>query len=302
MEHILIVDDEAGIRSTLGEILADEGYATTLASSLEETRKQLQRGFYDLAILDIWLPDGDGLDLLTEIRRDHAETPVLMISGHASIDTAVKALHQGAYDFLEKPLSLSRVLVTVQNALDHSRLARELRQLEERFDKSEVLVGDSEVMQRLRHDLKTAAQSDSRILITGENGTGKELVARQVHRLLAPARQAVHRGQLRRHPRGADRERAVRPSQGRLHRRGLRSARALRAGRRRHALPRRDRRHVDEDAGQGAARARGAALPARGRRRPGRSRRARAGRHQPRPRAGDRDASASATTSSSGSR
>ena len=182
-EHILIVDDEAGIRSTLGEILADEGYATTLASSVEETRKQLQRGFYDLAILDIWLPDGDGLDLLTEIRRDHAETPVLMISGHASIDTAVKALHQGAYDFLEKPLSLSRVLVTVQNALDHSRLARELRQLEERFDKSEVLVGDSEVMQRLRHDLKTAAQSDSRILITGENGTGKELVARQVHRL-----------------------------------------------------------------------------------------------------------------------
>jgi two-component system nitrogen regulation response regulator NtrX len=183
MDHILIVDDEAGIRSTLGEILRDEGYSTTLASSVEETRKQLQRGFYDLAILDIWLPDGDGLDLLTEMRRDHAETPVLMISGHASIDTAVKALHQGAYDFLEKPLSLSRVLVTVQNALDHSRLARELRQLEERFDKSEVLVGDSEVMQRLRHDLKTAAQSESRILITGENGTGKELVARQIHRL-----------------------------------------------------------------------------------------------------------------------
>jgi two-component system, NtrC family, nitrogen regulation response regulator NtrX len=183
LEHILIVDDEAGIRSTLAEILADEGYGTTVASNVEETRQQLQRGFYDLAILDIWLPDGDGLDLLTEIRRDHAETPVLMISGHASIDTAVKALHQGAYDFLEKPLSLSRVLVTVQNALEHSRLARELRQLEERFDQSEMLVGDSEVMQRLRAELKTAAQSDSRILITGENGTGKELVARQVHRL-----------------------------------------------------------------------------------------------------------------------
>ncbi|HVR30531.1 MAG TPA: sigma-54 dependent transcriptional regulator [Thermoanaerobaculia bacterium] len=183
MEHILIVDDEAGIRATLAEILRDEGYRTTVASNLEETRRHLERGFYDLAILDIWLPDGDGLDLLAEMRRDHPETPVLMISGHASIDTAVKALHQGAYDFLEKPLSLSRVVVTVQNALEHSRLARELRQLAERMDRSEILVGDSEVMQRLKQDLRTAAQSDSRILIAGENGTGKELVARQIHRL-----------------------------------------------------------------------------------------------------------------------
>jgi two-component system nitrogen regulation response regulator NtrX len=183
MEHILVVDDEAGIRTTLAEILGDEGYRTTVASSVEETRRRLERGFFDLAILDIWLPDGDGLDLLTEMRRDHAETPVLMISGHASIDTAVKALHQGAYDFLEKPLSLSRVVVTVQNALEHSRLARELRQIAERLDKSEVLVGESDVMQRLRSDLRTAASADSRILITGENGTGKELVARQIHRL-----------------------------------------------------------------------------------------------------------------------
>jgi len=182
MEHILIVDDEAGIRSTLAEILGDEGYRTTLSSNVEETRRHLQQGFYDLAILDIWLPDGDGLDLLAEMRRDHVETPVLMISGHASIDTAVKALHQGAYDFLEKPLSLSRIVVTVQNALEHSRLARELRQLSERVGKSDVLLGDSEVMQRLKQDLKTAAQSESRILIVGENGTGKEVVARQIHR------------------------------------------------------------------------------------------------------------------------
>jgi two-component system nitrogen regulation response regulator NtrX len=182
-EHILIVDDEAGIRSTLSEILADEGYRTTLAGTVEETRRRLERAFYDLAILDIWLPDGDGLDLLVEMRRDHAETPVLVISGHASIDTAVKALHQGAYDFLEKPLSLSRVVVTVQNALEHSRLARELRQLAEKAGRSEVLVGSSETMQRLKQNLRTAAQSESRILITGENGTGKELVARQIHRL-----------------------------------------------------------------------------------------------------------------------
>ena len=183
MEHILIVDDEGGIRSTLGEILQDEGYRATTAATVQEARGALGDAFFDLAILDIWLPDGDGLDLLQELKREHAETPVLMISGHANIDTAVRALHLGAYDFLEKPLSLSRVLVTVQNALERSRLSRELRHLSERLDHGETLIGSSDGMQRLKDDLKTAAASDTRILITGENGTGKELVARQIHRL-----------------------------------------------------------------------------------------------------------------------
>ena len=141
MDQILIVDDEAGIRSTLAEILADEGYGTTVASNIEETRQKLQRGFYDLAILDIWLPDGDGLDLLTEMRRDHAETPVLMISGHASIDTAVKALHLGAYDFLEKPLSSDKVSVTLRNAARQLELERENETLRETAGVGRTLVG-----------------------------------------------------------------------------------------------------------------------------------------------------------------
>ena len=181
MEHVLIVDDEAGIRSTLSEILGDEGYRTTTAGSIEEARATLEKGLFDLAIVDLWLPDGDGLDLLADLRRDNPERPVLIISGHANIDTAVKALHLGAYDFLEKPLALSRVLVTVQNALERSRLARELRHLAERLDHGEMMVGESEVMRGLKEELRMAASADSRILIHGENGTGKELVARQIH-------------------------------------------------------------------------------------------------------------------------
>ena len=187
MEHILIVDDEAGLRATLSEILEDEGYRTTTAASAQETRASLADAFFDLAVLDIWLPDGDGLDLLQEMQREHAETPVLVISGHANIDTAVRALHLGAYDFLEKPLSLSRVLVTVQNALERSRLSRELRHLSQRLEHGETLVGASPAMQQLKEQLETAAGADTRILITGENGTGKELVARQIHRLSARA-------------------------------------------------------------------------------------------------------------------
>ncbi|MEE2775949.1 MAG: sigma-54 dependent transcriptional regulator, partial [Acidobacteriota bacterium] len=174
---------EDGIRSTLSEILQDEGYRTSTAASVKAARSAVEDTFFDLAILDIWLPDGDGLDFLQDLQREHAETPVLVISGHANIDTAVKALHLGAYDFLEKPLSLSRVLVTVQNALERSRLSRELRQLSQRLDHGETLIGTSEGMQKLKDELKTAAGADTRILITGENGTGKELVARQIHRL-----------------------------------------------------------------------------------------------------------------------
>jgi two-component system nitrogen regulation response regulator NtrX len=183
MEHVLIVDDEAGIRTTLGEILGDEGYRATTAGTLAEARKSVAGSLFDLAIVDIWLPDGDGLDLLRELHENHSEMPVLVISGHANIDTAVKALHLGAYDFLEKPLSLSRVVVTVQNALERSRLARELRHLSQRLDHGETLIGESRPMLELKQQLKVAAGAESRILISGENGTGKELVARQIHRL-----------------------------------------------------------------------------------------------------------------------
>ncbi len=180
-ERILVVDDEAGIRSTLSGILEDEGYAVVAVGTAAEATSRLGAEAFDAVLLDLWLPDRDGLELLSELH----DQPVIVISGHGNVDTAIRATRLGAYDFLEKPLSLSRVLVTVQNALERGRLERELRQLSDRLVRAEPLLGGSAAMQRLRLDLNTAAPSDSRILILGENGTGKELVARQIHRLSA---------------------------------------------------------------------------------------------------------------------
>ncbi len=167
-ERILIVDDEEGIRSTLAAILEDEGYRVTAVGTAAEVAR--------------WQPDRAGMELLGELRESGCR-PAIVISGHGTVDTAVRATRLGAYDFLEKPLALSRVVLTVHNALEHGRLARELSALAGRLARSEPLLGASPVMQRLKAELKTAALSDSRILILGENGTGKELVARQVHRL-----------------------------------------------------------------------------------------------------------------------
>jgi len=182
-ERILIVDDEEGIRSTLAAILEDEGYRVTAVGTAAEAARRLRNEEFDAALLDLWLPDRDGLDLLAELRDGTFTAPVIVISGHGNVDTAVKATRLGAYDFLEKPLSLSRVVVTVQNALERGRLARELRELSARLERAEPLLGVSAGLQRLKNELKTVAPSDSRILILGENGTGKELVARQIHRL-----------------------------------------------------------------------------------------------------------------------
>ncbi len=182
-EHILIVDDEEGIRETLSGILEDEGYRVTAVETVAEARSILRRETFDLGLLDVWLPDGDGIDLLQELQAGLFIQPVIMISGHSNIDSAVKAIRLGAYDFLEKPLSLSRVVLTVQHAIEQGRMQRELRGLANRLDQEEALIGTSDKMLRLKDQLRTAAASDSRILISGENGTGKELVARQVHRL-----------------------------------------------------------------------------------------------------------------------
>jgi two-component system, NtrC family, nitrogen regulation response regulator NtrX len=188
-ERLLIVDDEAGIRETLAGILEDEGYSADGAATAAEAQARLARESFDLVLLDVWLPDRDGLELLAEVRDADPELPVIVISGHANVDAAVKAIRLGAYDFLEKPLSLSRVVLTVANALERHRLTRELRQLADRAGRSEPLLGSGPAMSRLKAELKRAAGSDSRILVVGENGTGKELVARQVHRLSRRARE-----------------------------------------------------------------------------------------------------------------
>ena len=181
-----------------------------------------------------------------------------MISGHGNIESAVRAIKMGAFDFVEKPLSLEKTVLVVRNALRQRDLEAENRALRARVDRQHVMVGESLAMRHLREQVAMAAPTNGRVLIYGENGTGKELVARTMHQHSRRRKRPVRRGQLRGDSRGADRVGAVRPREGRLHRRGRRQAGPLRAGQHRHDLPRRDRRHEPEDAGQGAARAAGA--------------------------------------------
>jgi two-component system nitrogen regulation response regulator NtrX len=189
MARILIVDDEPSIRTTLAGILEDEGHRPTLAESGEEGVAQFAREEFDLVLLDLWLPGVDGLAVLERI-RGAGGPPVIMISGHGSVDAAVKATRLGAYDFLEKPLSLERVLLTVNHALSDRRLREQVRDLKRHLTLEELLIGESEPMQRLEQQIRSAAPSHSRVLITGENGSGKEIVARTLHRLSLRAEQA----------------------------------------------------------------------------------------------------------------
>ncbi|MFN2443635.1 MAG: sigma-54-dependent transcriptional regulator [Thermoanaerobaculia bacterium] len=183
MSRILIIDDEPAIRETLRDILEDEGHKATPCESAEEGLAAYAREDFDLVLLDVWLPGIDGLALLERIRAVGHPPPVIVISGHGSVETAVRATRLGAYDFLEKPLSLDRVLLTVTHAIADRRLRQQVRDLKRTsttFD--EVLIGESEAMQRLRTRILSAARSASRVLITGENGSGKEIVARMLHR------------------------------------------------------------------------------------------------------------------------
>lgn len=181
MASILIIDDEPAIRSTLGGILEDEGHRTILCESGEEGIAQFARDEFDLVLLDLWLPGIDGLAVLERLRTGGAP-PVIMISGHGSIDNAVRATRLGAYDFLEKPLSLERVLLTVNHAIADRRLREQVRDLKRHLTLEEILIGESEPMQRLEQQIRSASPSHSRVLITGENGSGKEIVARTLHR------------------------------------------------------------------------------------------------------------------------
>ncbi|MFZ2492144.1 MAG: sigma-54 dependent transcriptional regulator, partial [Thermoanaerobaculia bacterium] len=182
MSRILIIDDEPSIRTTLSSILEDEGHRTTLCESGEEGLAQFARDEFDLILLDLWLPGVDGLVVLERLRNAGAP-PVIMISGHGNIEAAVKATRLGAYDFLEKPLSLERVLLTVNHALNDQKLREQVRDLRRHLTLEEILIGDSEPMRKLDQQIRSAAPSNSRVLITGENGSGKEIVARTLHRL-----------------------------------------------------------------------------------------------------------------------
>jgi two-component system, NtrC family, nitrogen regulation response regulator NtrX len=182
MPRILIIDDEPGIRTTLAGILEDEGHRATLCESGEEGLAQFARDEFDLVLLDLWLPGIDGLTVLERLRAA-GTAPVIMISGHGNVDTAVRATRLGAYDFLEKPLSLERVLLTVNHALADTRLREQVRDLRRHLALEEILIGESDVMKKLEQQIRSAAPTASRVLITGENGSGKEIVARSLHRL-----------------------------------------------------------------------------------------------------------------------
>jgi two-component system nitrogen regulation response regulator NtrX len=180
-EKILIIDDETGIRSSLQGILEDEGYVVKTASSGEEGLVLLKDEYFGLVLLDVWLPEMGGIQVLEEVNTFEESPQIVMISGHGSVESAVKATKLGAYDFLEKPLSLDKVVLTVKNALKQKRLEEENIQLRERFRANTSLVGGSPPIQKVRKAIKAAASSSGRVLISGEPGSGKELAARLIH-------------------------------------------------------------------------------------------------------------------------
>ncbi|HTR45520.1 MAG TPA: sigma-54 dependent transcriptional regulator [Thermodesulfovibrionales bacterium] len=185
--RVLIVDDEEGIRESLSGILEDEGYHVVAIGSGEEAVRVVKEQAVDLVFLDIWLPKMDGIETLREIKSLRKELPVIMISGHGNIEVAVKATTMGAYDFLEKPLSLERVLLSLRRALEKITIEKENRALKEDLTRKWRLVGESPAIKTLHSLIGLAAQSSSRVLITGESGSGKEVVGRLLHALSSRA-------------------------------------------------------------------------------------------------------------------
>ncbi len=188
---ILIVDDEPFILQSLGGLLSDEGYEVITASNGYEALKIIDAQSPDLVVLDIWMPGIDGIETLREIKKNHPFLPVVIITGHGNIETAVTATKLGAFDMIEKPLSIEKVIVTINNALNFKRLEEENRYLRKKTIEKHAISGDSPASQELRKLIAAAAPRDAWVLITGENGTGKELVARTIHYLSPRADQPL---------------------------------------------------------------------------------------------------------------
>src|SRR2546427_13293813 len=181
MPSILIVDDEAGIRESLAGVLTDEGYTVSSVESGEACLDVVKKTTFDVILLDIWLPGIDGLDALGKVRELDNPPEVIMISGHGTIETAVRATKLGAYDFLEKPLSLDKTLILIKNALESHHLRRENAEFRKQVQSKSVIVGESIPMKALRQQIGVMAPTNGRVLIYGESGTGKELVAHAIH-------------------------------------------------------------------------------------------------------------------------
>src|ERR1700731_4451677 len=182
MHNILIVDDETGIRDSLAGVLADEGYEAASVETGEECLKLLRRAHnFEVVLLDIWLPGIDGLETLERIREIENAPEVIMISGHGTIETAVRATKLGAYDFLEKPLSIDKTLILVKNAIESKQMRQENRELKKQLAPRSVIVGESIPVKALRQQIQLMAPTNGRVLIYGESGSGKELVAHAIH-------------------------------------------------------------------------------------------------------------------------
>src|SRR6266850_4843761 len=181
MDSILIVDDERGIRETLCAVMEDEGFVAEAVSTGEDCLKALGRRAYGCILLDVWLPRIDGLETLKQLRALGSDAAVVIISGHGNIETAVRATKLGAFDFIEKPLSIEKTVLTVRNALRQRELERVNAELNAELQSDYELIGDSVAMRALRQQIAVVAPTDGRVLIYGESGTGKELVARTIH-------------------------------------------------------------------------------------------------------------------------
>ncbi len=181
MADILIIDDEKAIRKTLTEILSFEGYKIEEAADGEEGLKKFKEKTFDLVLCDIKMPKMDGIEFLQKAGEINADVPVIMISGHGNIETAVDAVKKGAYDYISKPPDLNRLLITIRNAMDKSSLVTETKVLKRRVSKVQEMIGNSIPIKKIKETIEKVAPTDARILITGDNGVGKELVARWVH-------------------------------------------------------------------------------------------------------------------------
>jgi DNA-binding NtrC family response regulator len=187
MAAILVIDDEKSIRNTLQEVLEYEKHKVDLATNGPEALELFGNGSYDIVLCDIKMPGMDGIEVLEKLHEKANDVPVVMISGHGNIDTAVEAIKKGAYDFIEKPLDLNRLLVTIRNATERNDLVTETRVLKRKISKTFDIVGESAAITRVKEIIERVAPTDARVLVTGDNGTGKELVARWLHEKSARA-------------------------------------------------------------------------------------------------------------------
>ncbi|HBH48032.1 MAG TPA: response regulator, partial [Bacteroidales bacterium] len=181
MANILVIDDERSIRNTLKDILEYEEHTVELAEDGAAGIELFKKNKYDLVLCDIKMPGMDGMEVLAQLNEHNFDVPVVMISGHGNIETAVESIKKGAYDFISKPLDLNRLLVTVKNALERQDLVTETKRLKKKISKKIDIVGDSEAITKVKDMIEKVAPTDARVLITGGNGTGKELVARWLH-------------------------------------------------------------------------------------------------------------------------